>query len=80
MIFGAAGWLLRNKYWVNEDGKTPGNIGKLILREIEQNGLIGATGYHHVFVIPHQPTNELVSPEMLDFDLHNSFSAAAQLQ
>jgi hypothetical protein len=38
-----------------------------MLTKVEQNGLIGATGYQHVWAILHQPANELVSLESFRF-------------
>jgi hypothetical protein len=34
----------------------------LMLTKVVGNGLIGATGYYHILVIPHQPMNEFVIP------------------
>jgi hypothetical protein len=32
-----------------------------MLTKMGANGLIGATGYHHILAMPHQPMNELVN-------------------
>jgi hypothetical protein len=43
------------------------DIGKFALTKVKQNGLIGASGHHHVFARPHQPTNELVTSDGFKF-------------
>jgi hypothetical protein len=43
------------------------NTGKPRLTKLEQNGLIGAIGDHHVFPKPHQLMNELISPDSFRF-------------
>jgi hypothetical protein len=43
------------------------NTGKLRLTKVEQNSLVGATGYYHVLAIPHQPTNELMGRDKFRF-------------
>jgi hypothetical protein len=63
MIFGAVGWFERDEYCLIEGGRKMDNIGKFILTKVEQNNLIGATGDDQVLAVPHQPPNELVSPD-----------------
>jgi hypothetical protein len=38
-----------------------------MLTKVERNGLIGATGYYHILVIPQQRTNEVVIPNSFTF-------------
>jgi hypothetical protein len=38
---------------------------------VERNGLIGAIGYYHILVIPHQPANEFI----IRIALHSNFDA-----
>jgi hypothetical protein len=45
----------------NLEWKSVNKIEMLIFTEVEQNDLIGATGYCHILAISHQPLNELVS-------------------
>jgi hypothetical protein len=64
MILGAVDWFSRDEYWIIEsERKMNTNIGKSGLTKVDQNGSIGATGYYHVLAIPHQPMNEVVTPE-----------------
>jgi hypothetical protein len=49
------------------DRKNKNNIGKLPLTKVEGDGLIGASGCHHILAIPHQLTNELMSLESFIF-------------
>jgi hypothetical protein len=51
-----------DEYWIIEGGKKTNTIGKLRLVKVEQNGLIGVTGFYHVLVTSHQRTDKLVNP------------------
>jgi hypothetical protein len=67
MIFKAADWFLRDEYWRIEGGRKTNDISKPRLTKAEQNGLVKAPSTYQVLVIPHQPTNELVSPDSFRF-------------
>jgi hypothetical protein len=42
---------------------------------VEGNDLIGATGYYHILVIPHQPKNEFIIPNSLHYSLNAIYNA-----
>jgi hypothetical protein len=67
MVIGAVDWFLRDEYWIMEGGRKTNNIWKLTLAKVEKNSLIRATGDYYVLAIPHQPPNELVSPDSFRF-------------
>jgi hypothetical protein len=64
MMFGADDKFFRNEYEIIEYGRKTNEIGKVIFTKVGQNGL---AGYYVVSAIPHQPTNELASPDSSRF-------------
>jgi hypothetical protein len=66
-MFRAVYRLWTDQYRIIEGEKKANHIHKSRLIKVERNGFIGATGYYHVLIIPHQSPNKLASSENFRF-------------